>query len=81
VKRKPANRRPAGPRSDQICSLLRVTRLAPSKLTLNTAPLPRKHNKIMPLPAFLKFQLQLEMIDGPNRDRIVVATHLIVQEK
>jgi hypothetical protein len=35
----------------------------------------------MPLPAFLKFQLQLEMIDGPNRDRIVVATHLIVQEK
>ena len=37
VKRKPANRRPAGPRSDQICSLLLVTRLAPNKLTVNTA--------------------------------------------
>src|SRR5258707_2226497 len=45
VKRKPVNRRPAGPRSDQICSLLRVTRLAPSKLTVNTAAPSRANTK------------------------------------
>lgn len=65
VKRKPANRRPAGPRSDQICSLLRVTLLAPSKLTVNTDAPPAQTQLKMPLLDFghssLEFQLQFKI--------------------
>src|SRR5690349_10629386 len=57
VKRNPANRRPAGPRSDQTCSLLLVTRLAPNKLTLNTA-VPPARTQLKSTPKKCRFGFQ-----------------------